>query len=323
MLRRRISLQHGGDGLPPDVVALAIMSRQQRAELPTHGPDGRPIRYDAYGRVLPDLGARKEEIEALPTREFKAGSMAAEDSSCTICLGEYVEGEMLRTLPCDHVFHAVCIDRWLLSNKKCVLCQQNIDTAQNVKGHTSADEVARGEGTPLRVSAAAVTDGSGSPSPQQMDGLAAINANFADPETVASTPMSAPRIVSEPGAPGPGVMLSLPLSQHAGTGSHNLTPRSSRGRPSSSGSTGERLGSPPSRRPASMQEVTLHGLSGSSVPLHMDAEEVCAPGMVESKEDEEEKQQHQQQLSQQHRPSLSNSSAARSQLARPDSRPDT
>lgn len=104
ILRRRISLQNAPS--ENEVIALQILSRRQRAELPTHGPDGRPIRYDAHGRVMPDLGATKEQIDVLPTREFTPGCMHTEDASCTICLGEYNEGELLRTLPCSHEFHA-------------------------------------------------------------------------------------------------------------------------------------------------------------------------------------------------------------------------
>lgn len=35
--------------------------------------------------------------------------------TCTICLEEYVEAEMLRVLPCQHRFHANCLDCWVQS----------------------------------------------------------------------------------------------------------------------------------------------------------------------------------------------------------------
>lgn len=80
-----------------------VLTRAQRAELPQVDAAGRPIRYDAHGRVLPDLGARKEQIEALPSRPFVTGMFPQEDAHCTICLGEYEAEEKVTDLPCGHV----------------------------------------------------------------------------------------------------------------------------------------------------------------------------------------------------------------------------
>ncbi|CAN8231565.1 unnamed protein product [Cochlearia groenlandica] len=48
-------------------------------------------------------------------------------TDCSICLGEFSEDECLRLLPkCNHIFHVVCIDRWLKSHSNCPLCRAKI-----------------------------------------------------------------------------------------------------------------------------------------------------------------------------------------------------
>ncbi|CAJ1942043.1 unnamed protein product [Sphenostylis stenocarpa] len=47
-----------------------------------------------------------------------------EDATCAVCLGEFEEGEELRTLPeCMHSFHVTCIDTWLSSHPSCPVCR--------------------------------------------------------------------------------------------------------------------------------------------------------------------------------------------------------
>ncbi|KAI8617514.1 hypothetical protein BC830DRAFT_1113108 [Chytriomyces sp. MP71] len=46
---------------------------------------------------------------------------------CSICLDEFLINDKLRCLPCRHLFHAECVDQWLISViSTCPLCKQNI-----------------------------------------------------------------------------------------------------------------------------------------------------------------------------------------------------
>lgn len=49
-----------------------------------------------------------------------------EEDKCAICLGDYEEGEEVKTLPCFHMFHTECVDRWLKVNKTCPFCKRSI-----------------------------------------------------------------------------------------------------------------------------------------------------------------------------------------------------
>lgn len=96
-----------------EMAAIGLVLRRNRegadaadaADRPAFDAEGRPLRYDAHGRLIPDLGAKKEVVAALPTRVFVSGMLPDEDAHCTICLGEYEAGESIKELPCAHVFH--------------------------------------------------------------------------------------------------------------------------------------------------------------------------------------------------------------------------
>ncbi|XVF25040.1 hypothetical protein REPUB_Repub13aG0179500 [Reevesia pubescens] len=97
-------------------------------------------------------GATMESINALPTYKFKSkktgnandqensagegGVLAAgtakervisgEDAVCCICLAKYADNDELRELPCIHIFHVECVDKWLKINASCPLCKTEV-----------------------------------------------------------------------------------------------------------------------------------------------------------------------------------------------------
>lgn len=57
-------------------------------------------------------------------------SQCTEEQSCeqcSICQTNF-EGQILRTLPCNHCFHALCIDEWFCTNNTCPLCRVPLTT---------------------------------------------------------------------------------------------------------------------------------------------------------------------------------------------------
>lgn len=72
------------------------------------------------------------QLARLPTRVISDGrSSKEEEQECNICCCSYEAGEELRTLPCMHMFHCDCIDKWLTSDmpgaRKCPICHCEVE----------------------------------------------------------------------------------------------------------------------------------------------------------------------------------------------------
>ncbi|EPS63693.1 hypothetical protein M569_11092, partial [Genlisea aurea] len=58
--------------------------------------------------------------------KFRYGGGGKGGGGCAICLADYEESDALRLLPeCGHVFHAECVDPWLLIHATCPVCRKS------------------------------------------------------------------------------------------------------------------------------------------------------------------------------------------------------
>lgn len=79
-----------------------------------------------------------EELNSLPKRRLtyadcisaSIGTKGRLDKECSVCREAYAPNDEVRTLPCQHVFHAQCIDRWLMSGmpgaRLCPVCNTEV-----------------------------------------------------------------------------------------------------------------------------------------------------------------------------------------------------
>jgi hypothetical protein len=129
-------------------LALAIMESQRQMMQGGYGhPDGEGnqnpgVSTEARARwkkfEYKALSRDQKESQRLGTGSY--GSVAQgdvvtkpsssdEEPHCSICLGEYEEGEELCTLPCGHVYHSGCIGSWCSNHTRCPLCNTDLESA--------------------------------------------------------------------------------------------------------------------------------------------------------------------------------------------------
>ncbi|MCO5567936.1 hypothetical protein L7F22_021632 [Adiantum nelumboides] len=75
-----------------------------------------------------EYGLRKSFRQRLPIVPFDEKFLSSsQDTQCTVCLGDYQDGEKIQKLPaCNHSFHVQCIDEWLTKNVTCPICRTSV-----------------------------------------------------------------------------------------------------------------------------------------------------------------------------------------------------
>lgn len=73
-------------------------------------------------------GASQKEIEdlSLKFKVEKESQIPNDNKECMICMDEFKVGDELRRLPCLHVYHPDCIDKWLKTNPTCPICKSDV-----------------------------------------------------------------------------------------------------------------------------------------------------------------------------------------------------
>jgi len=49
-----------------------------------------------------------------------------DQTDCMVCLCSFEEGESVRLLPCNHIFHTGCVDEWLGRDAHCPICRHSL-----------------------------------------------------------------------------------------------------------------------------------------------------------------------------------------------------
>jgi hypothetical protein len=86
------------------------------------------------------VGLDEAAIHSIAATRYREGAGLLGAADCTVCLGEFEDGELVRLLPkCGHAFHVPCIDTWLRAHVNCPLCRSDVlDPAVTTDGESSS-----------------------------------------------------------------------------------------------------------------------------------------------------------------------------------------
>ncbi|CAK6435414.1 unnamed protein product [Pipistrellus nathusii] len=88
-------------------------------------------RFLYTGSQLGSQSHRKETkkvIGQLPLHTIKHGEkgLDVDAENCAVCIENFKVKDVIRILPCRHIFHRVCIDPWLSDHHTCPMCKLDV-----------------------------------------------------------------------------------------------------------------------------------------------------------------------------------------------------
>lgn len=50
----------------------------------------------------------------------------SQSTNCAVCMENFSKGDSTKKMPCNHVFHTLCLDGWLAEQKTCPTCRHEL-----------------------------------------------------------------------------------------------------------------------------------------------------------------------------------------------------
>ena len=66
------------------------------------------------------------QIQRHVVEERRIGPRDVGATTCVVCQEDFAAGEKVSVLPCGHCFHGTCITPWLLQDRTCPTCRQEV-----------------------------------------------------------------------------------------------------------------------------------------------------------------------------------------------------
>lgn len=98
-----------------------------------HGEGTSVQRQSSSCTVSKEAATKKTDSENIEG----SGKGREEELTCSVCLEQVNEGELVRSLPCLHQFHTLCIDPWLRQQATCPVCKFKVGSGWQDASETS------------------------------------------------------------------------------------------------------------------------------------------------------------------------------------------
>lgn len=96
------------------------------------------VRQDFLLSYLPGFLGTKKCPDGVKLRNYEEeGAKGSEE--CSVCLCEIKQGDEIMQLPCHHLFHALCLNKWLVSYGQftCPFCRASLSPPSSSSSSTS------------------------------------------------------------------------------------------------------------------------------------------------------------------------------------------
>ncbi|KDP44931.1 hypothetical protein JCGZ_01431 [Jatropha curcas] len=122
-----------------NVPTTAAMSEEEINALPVH--KYKVAAQQSGGSSIQQASSSDSFEQKQQDTATAVGSMKASDDdlTCSVCLEQVNVGELIRTLPCIHEFHANCIDPWLRQQGTCPVCKFRAGSRWHENGQGGMD----------------------------------------------------------------------------------------------------------------------------------------------------------------------------------------
>ena len=105
--------------------------------------------YEEEENNLEEIYLRKKKKFILELDEFQYKHVkkynTIKEDKCAICLQKYTGIDIIKLFPCKHIFHKICILKWIENSNKCPLCKYDIFNDVNNVDLNSYNEENDGE----------------------------------------------------------------------------------------------------------------------------------------------------------------------------------